>query len=75
MVTNLSVFLLFFLQIPLLIKGGVRMNETTVALYMRLSREDDKAIENGLVKDESHRTYSPFFLRTARDDFILSEIS
>ncbi len=30
------------------------MNETTVALYMRLSREDDKAIENGLVKDESN---------------------
>lgn len=26
----------------------------TVALYMRLSREDDKAIENGFVKDESN---------------------
>lgn len=30
------------------------MGATTVALYMRLSREDDKAIENGLVKDESN---------------------
>ncbi|MDE7287449.1 MAG: recombinase family protein [Lachnospiraceae bacterium] len=30
------------------------MDITTVALYMRLSREDDKAIENGLVKDESN---------------------
>lgn len=36
------------------------MNETTVALYMRLSKEDEKAIENGkgisnaFVKDESN---------------------
>ena len=30
------------------------MDVITVALYMRLSREDDKAIENGLVKDESN---------------------
>ena len=30
------------------------MSETTVALYMRLSREDDKAIENGFEKDESN---------------------
>lgn len=29
------------------------MSETTVALYMRLSREDDKAISNAFVKDES----------------------
>ncbi len=30
------------------------MDEITVALYMRLSREDDKAIENGFEKDESN---------------------
>ncbi len=30
------------------------MDITTVALYMRLSREDDKVIENGFVKDESN---------------------
>ena len=30
------------------------MKETTVALYMRLSREDNKAIENGFEKDESN---------------------
>lgn len=30
------------------------MDVTTVALYMRLSREDEKAIENGFVKDESN---------------------
>ncbi len=30
------------------------MDVTTVALYMRLSREDEKAIENGLVKEESN---------------------
>ena len=30
------------------------MDVITVALYMRLSREDDKAIENGFVKDESN---------------------
>ena len=35
-------------------KEGLRMDVTTVALYMRLSREDKKAIENGLVKDESN---------------------
>ena len=30
------------------------MSETTVALYMRLSREDDKAIRNAFVMDESN---------------------
>lgn len=30
------------------------MDEITVALYMRLSREDNKAIENGFEKDESN---------------------
>ena len=34
--------------------GGFRLDITTVALYMRLSREDDKVIENGFVKDESN---------------------
>ena len=30
------------------------MSETTVAFYMRLSREDDKAIRNAFVMDESN---------------------
>ena len=30
------------------------MGVTTVALYMRLSREDEKVIEKGMVKDESN---------------------
>lgn len=30
------------------------MSETTVALYMRLSREDEKAIGTDLMRDESN---------------------